>query len=48
MERREEARDELAQAEADLPKLLDAARRDGALPGWFRGLDAAGTGGSRR
>lgn len=43
MERRDTAREELAAAEAELPKILDAARRDGAQPGWFRGLDQAGT-----
>lgn len=39
IERREKAREELKRAEADLPKILDAARRDGSEPGWFRGLD---------
>jgi hypothetical protein len=40
MKRREEARQELAAAEVELPKILDRARRDGALPGWFRGVTA--------
>ena len=33
------AEKELESARGDPDRVLDAARRDGALPGWFRGLD---------
>ena len=36
--RRKELEERLAVEEEALPKILDEARRDGALPGWFRGL----------
>jgi hypothetical protein len=34
-----EAQAELEQARGEPDRVLDDARRDGALPGWFRGLD---------
>lgn len=36
------ARSDLAEARSKPDEVLDEARRDGALPGWFRGLDQAG------
>ena len=36
------AKSDLAEARAKPEQVLDEARRDGALPGWFRGLDQAG------
>jgi hypothetical protein len=38
MQRRAELKEQLAKEEAQVPKLLDEARRDGAKPGWFRGI----------
>jgi exonuclease VII small subunit len=38
------AQDELAQARKEPEQVLDEARRDGAQPGWFRGLDQPGSG----
>jgi len=34
-----QAQDELERARGEPDKILDAASADGALPGWFRGLD---------
>jgi hypothetical protein len=36
------ARSDLVEARSKPEEVLDEARRDGALPGWFRGLDQAG------
>ena len=36
--RREELAKQLPEEEAKLPEILNEARRDGALPGWFRDL----------
>lgn len=36
------AKSDLAEARGKPEQVLDEARRDGALPGWFRGLDQAG------
>ena len=36
------AQEALAAARKEPEEVLNAARRDGALPGWFRGLDEAG------
>jgi len=36
--RREELAKRLPEEEAKLPEIMDQARRDGALPGWFRDL----------
>ncbi len=55
LERLRKARAELEAARKQPDEVLNAARRDGALPGWFRGLDtetapaasAAGQGGAR-
>jgi hypothetical protein len=38
----QQARADLAEARGGPDKVLNAARRDGALPGWFRGLDQGG------
>ncbi len=38
----EKARADLEAARTQPDEILDAARRDGALPGWFRGLDEEG------
>lgn len=35
---RQQLEEQLAQEEERLPEILDNARRDGALPGWFRDL----------
>jgi hypothetical protein len=43
MQRRAELKEQLAKEEAAVPKLLDEARRDGAKPGWFRGIKAEPT-----
>jgi hypothetical protein len=37
--RRDDLAARLPAEEAKLPQILDEARRDGAQPGWFRGLD---------
>jgi hypothetical protein len=38
----QQARADLAEARGGPDRVLNAARRDGALPGWFRGLDQGG------
>lgn len=38
LSRREELAKQLPEEEAKLPEILNEARRDGALPGWFRDL----------
>jgi hypothetical protein len=41
------ARTDLEDARSEPNAVLNAARRDGALPGWFRGLDEASPSGDR-
>ena len=37
--RREALESQLAEGETRLPQIAEAARQDGALPGWFRGIE---------
>lgn len=37
--RREALESQLAEGESRLPQIVESARQDGALPGWFRGIE---------